>query len=477
MENFGRSCLSLFLLPFSLFSLLILAANPSFGQQRGASYEFSFRPDLWYNDVDGIQIGTRMSGRMRGTGEEGPHRLDASLLLGTWFPSNPFSWSVLWTEPIPSLSPFESEFNIQLLASAGEGIQSHGVSVNKRWQDPFDFRSYRELSLGYRLQERYDEEYALFPQLWSSGWKGLIQPEFHLQQQTPTGPYQLILSGQINTLDSFFYTVDAAVTRQFRLGGDWQLRSRLYFGHAGDDAPVEYLHFRSSGPEIGRLESRLTRAKGTVPVPWARSGTIHHAGGANIRGYTGQDIASAVALDPLLFRTVGALNLELDIPNPVQRMIRNQPYASEFVSLRTYLFTDGAVARGWGGPGGNGGPGGSDGSGGSGGPGGAGGSDGDPGAGGPGGSGGSGGGGSGGSVDGPGGGQGGSGSTGGGIGTRRNMADAGAGVAFSLNIPDHLGRHRGFVIRYEVPFWLSDPGSEPVWKWRHLVGFGATIHF
>src|SRR5690625_2965779 len=40
------------------------------------------------------------------------------------------------------------------------------------------------------------------------------------------------------------------------------------------------------------------------------------------------------------------------------------------------------------------------------------------------------------------------------------MADAGAGISLSFNIPDNYGKPRGFVLRYEVPFWLSEPGGK-----------------
>lgn len=65
-------------------------------------------------------------------------------------------------------------------------------------------------------------------------------------------------------------------------------------------------------------------------------------------------------------------------------------------------------------------------------------------------------------------------------------ADAGIGFQFSINIPDFLGKDRGFAIRYDMPFWLSDPdgltagnvqpGSEsPSFKFRGILGIGAVI--
>jgi hypothetical protein len=61
--------------------------------------------------------------------------------------------------------------------------------------------------------------------------------------------------------------------------------------------------------------------------------------------------------------------------------------------------------------------------------------------------------------------------------TNSILADAGAGFALSLNIPDYLGKPRGFVIRYDIPFWLSDPASGDSFEYRSLFGFGAIISF
>ena len=103
--------------------------------------------------------------------------------------------------------------------------------------------------------------------------------------------------------------------------------------------------------------------------------------------------------------------MEFDLPNPLQTAIRRSQVA-EFLSFRSYLFTDGAVAGGAAGVAGD-----------------------------------------------------------------SFYADAGAGLTLSLNIPDYQGRPRGFVIRYEVPFWLSDPMNGDAFSFRHLLGFGAIVTF
>lgn len=56
------------------------------------------------------------------------------------------------------------------------------------------------------------------------------------------------------------------------------------------------------------------------------------------------------------------------------------------------------------------------------------------------------------------------------------LFDAGVGLQFSFNIPDFLGKPRGFAIRYEVPFWISEPDAgDSNFEFRNLIGFGAVI--
>ncbi|HBX64809.1 MAG TPA: hypothetical protein DEG32_01100, partial [Balneolaceae bacterium] len=104
---------------FVIAFLLILI--PGIGLAQEDKYELEFAPDLWYNSVDGIRVGARVLGDMEGTFLDGPHRLDAGVWLGTSFPEMPVSYYATFTEPIPSLSDFGEEFNVQLKSSIRTG--------------------------------------------------------------------------------------------------------------------------------------------------------------------------------------------------------------------------------------------------------------------------------------------------------------------------------------------------------------------
>jgi hypothetical protein len=392
-----------------LILFFFLLPVTGFGQ---SGYDFSIRPDLWYNDVDGIRIGSFFEGRVAGTGHEGPHRLDGGFWIGTWIPSLPVSYRLTYTEPLTRYTENPNELNLQLHSSVREGYHSHGISINKRWESRQDFRVFWETGLVYSIEKRFDDEYVNFPLLWGDQWKGLIKPYLEHQKVTGVGIFNLNLNSNINSLDPFYYTVSINISQQVRLGGSWEFRIRGYGEMIDPDSPGEYRMTLSSGGQIHTLNSRMSRSKGTIPVQWVNRGFIHFSGGPNIRGYQQSDVESILNQDPRVFERIGAINIELDFPNPVQTSIRNIDQLSEFLSFRSYLFSDVAITSGHHET----------------------------------------------DLDG-------------------SFANLGAGLALTLNIPDFFGKPRGFVIRYESPFYLSDPAEEDRFRWRHLLGFGATITF
>ncbi|WP_340105030.1 hypothetical protein [Rhodohalobacter sp. 8-1] len=411
----------LFIIAGFLLSLCsILPAN----SQNSKSYEFIPAPDIWYNDVDGIRLGIRLKGQVPGTFEDGPHRLDAGLWLGTWFPDLPVSYYLSFTEPIPDWSDFGSEASVQAISSIRTGYSRHGIGFNKRWQQGFDERRYKEISLFNTYEKRFDKEYAAFPALWSDDDKLLTTLEINLQDNNALGYYTISLSGALQYANQNFGFGSVTAVQRVPFNENWGVKLRGFAGTSSASTAPEYLYARSTGPAVNTLSSGVTRAKGTIPQPWIESGNFHIAGGANLRGYTQSDVHSFLLdrcegcvfenPDDLridLFRSIAAVNAELDYPNPIKSLFNRIPYAADFITLRSYLFFDAGSTLG--------------------------------------------------SSD----------------SSDSIIADGGAGFALSLNIPDYLGKPRGFVIRYDIPFWVSNPDSGDPFEFRSLVGFGAVLSF
>ncbi|GAA5520753.1 hypothetical protein LQ318_03385 [Aliifodinibius salicampi] len=316
--------------------------------QDDRSYELLPAPDLWFNSVDGIRVGGRVRGQMSGTFGDGPHRLDAGIWLGTKIPTHPVSYYISLTEPIPSLSEFGSEANIRGRSSFRTGFQTHGLSFNKRWQKGFDETNYTELSLGMDAQRHFEESYLLYSQLWQQEWLFPISVNLLKTNDNRLGRYVFSISADANILGKYNNFSKAVITFKQRipLTESVTLNSHLFTGLATTNTAPEHLFSRSFKTGRKWMNSGWTRARGTIPPSWMQSGNIQVTGDANLRGYTHQDIDLLNERTAPLYTSFSAVNLELDYPNPLNKVIKTIPVAGEFIELHSYLFFDTGTSLG-----------------------------------------------------------------------------------------------------------------------------------
>lgn len=395
-----------------LMITITLIPEKSTAQSESGSYEILPAPDIWYNSVDGVRVGVRVVGQQSGTFGDGPHRLNAGLWLGTKFPDNPVSYYLKFTEPIPALSDFGSEANISLETSYRTGFQDHEINFNKRWQPGFDELNYRELSVGFRAEHRFNSDYLFYGQLWQDQWLYIASANFNIHDEGSLGRYVFSISADGNFAGpaNEFLRSEVAFHQQIDLSGNFLLYTRLYSGFATEESAREYLFTHSLKPARFWMDRGLTRARGTIPPNWMAHGNIQVTGGPALRGYNNQDIQTLNAGLAPLYTSLSSINLELDYPNPLDRGIRNIPILGEFMNLRSYLFFDAGTSLGFT------------------------------------------------SFE-----------------EDRVLSDAGLGFLFSINIPDFLGKPRGLAIRYDLPLWLSNPGTEDSFAFRNVIGIGAVI--
>ena len=399
---------------YILLILLIIGSvypNESVAQEN-SSYEFLPAPDLWYNSIDGVRVGVRIRGQVPGTFGDGPHRLNAGLWLGTNIPDYPVSYYLRFTEPIPSISDFGNEGNISLESLYRTGFQQHGITFNKRWQTGFNELNYKELSIGFRAEDRFDLEYLFYQQLWQNQWLYIAHAAVDITNVNGFGRYAFSISADANlggNTDPFFRSA-MTLRQKITLGDRFSLSGRLYSGIASNNTAPEYLFTRSFRSARNWMDNGLTRARGTIPPAWMEIGNIQVTGGPNLRGYLKSDIRTLNNGIAPLYTSLSTLNLELNYPNPVEKVLKDIPVVGGVIDLRSYLFFDSGTSLGLTR-----------------------------------------------------------------FEQDRVLSDAGLGFLFSVNIPDYLGKNRGLVLRYDMPLWLSHFGNESAFKFRQLFGIGASI--
>jgi len=401
------------------FSLAVLIYTPEIAAQKTSGYTLKFAPDAWYNDVDGVRAGLRFRGETQGSFDGGPHRLDGGLWLATWIPEYPVSYFLNFTEPIPALSEIAAESSMGVKSSISTGYSSHLIQFQKRWQPGINEFVNRKFTAGFAQEKLFEDKYRPFPGLWQNEWKSMLHASFVLNGKNGSGNYQLATAFIQNVNNDAGKFAQWTGELQYKTGDSkkFNLSGRIFATLSGDDTAPEMLYTSSMSPAIHWLESGLTRAKGTIPDPWLDAGSIQVAGGANIRGYLNRDIEALNRGENPLFTHVAALNLELGYPNPINRYLKNMRIIGDLINFKSYTFFDGGIFKS--------------------------------------------------EMNAP---------------ASINFDDTqerfngGLGFMLSLNIPDFLGRPRGFILRYELPLWLSDPenGNNKI-KFRQLVGLGAVI--
>ena len=389
------------------------------------NYELIPAPDLWYNSVDGVRVGVRLKGQVPGSFNDGPHRLDFGLWLGTNFPEDPVSYYLSYTEPLAS-SSFGDETAVRLISSIRTGYHHHGIGLQRRYQKGFNERVYNRGALFAEVRRRYDLAYAQFIQLWQTNWLSMLRGEVEVSRINTLGrmitshhfalhvPEVLGADGYGNT----FLRYQGDVQQQWEISELFSIDGRAFLGIASTNTPPEYRFSRSMASAVDWMDRGLTRAEGTIPQNWLESGNIQVAGGPNLRGYLSQDIAllsQNTLVNPfnsIYLENIASVNLELNYPNPIDRYFSEIPIVGSFISMQSYLFFDAGTS----------------------------------------------------------------------LGLTANeldqlLADAGLGFHFTLNIPDYLGNPRGFMIRYDLPFWVSQPGNEQSFAFRNVLAIGAIISF
>ena len=361
-----KKLMALKLLPMLLFSVLIL---PALSHQAAAQiisserYEVGIAPDLWFNSVDGIIVGARFRGEDPRTFLDGPHRIRAGIWLGTRLPDHPVSYAFSYAHPIAAITDVNSEGGIRLSSSMRTGLHLHEAGLHKRWQPGFDEFVSTEAGFHAGLYKRFDFDYLLYEALWQENSVAYLRSELKRRDRNRLGRWTLAFSGMTglpaSTNDPFigfsgqaeerpellgqeglFGLAQLEWVQQAEVGSGFHVRSRVFGGASTDAVPQEHRFMTSDAAAFEWHNSAFTRARGSIPVSWMRSGWIHVPGGPGLRGYTFRTTDLLEAGLPAWSQHAMAWNLEFGFPNPVNNYFARIPYAGDLLKLDSYLFFD-----------------------------------------------------------------------------------------------------------------------------------------
>lgn len=398
-----------------LIFLFVLVAATSAEMMAQGRYSVSLAPDAWYNSIDGVRLGLRLRGQMAGTFGDGPHRLDAGLWLGSKLPKDPVSYYVSLTEPIPAYSDFGSEASVEGYSSIRDGHHMHGFVASKRWQRGFNEQEYSHIRISGNYAQRYDTRYALIPGLWQSRPVYTIEPVFKYRKSSEW-------LGEVS--QTAHMTVGSYMRPQtdafFQLELDHQSRMAL-----GSGFVLGHRVFMGFSGDSTPIERRYRLSSGKAYDDLV-SGITRSRG---ILPQAGVDAGWVHSADGPNIRGYGRYEMDRAVDGTpstfanVSALNLEMDFSNPVTWLLSRVPVLGGVLNsrmyaftdhGM-------------------------------------------------SFD---------------EGARDLKSNAGLGFSVGLNIPDYLGRNRTLSLRYDVPAWISDPGSESTpWKYRSVLGIWSVINW
>ena len=259
-------------------------------------YELNLRPDIWYNDYDGIKLGFHINGDYMNY----HHKVDASVWLNTAFLQdynyndyyqneyNPFSYRFNYNT---GLDKFSKHTDITLHSRLLDGLNLNKIKLKK-----YDYSKknmfYASFKSLYRANES-DLRYTNY-KVWESekfnntatfGWT------HSYKYKGGDGKLNLELTSSTIGSDYDYSKVVLTSVHKSKLG-KLQLNTRLFgqYGSGTNWAGESRLNLAGANSEE-LMENKFTRSEGFIPNQWLGYGSstnhFQMSGGLNLRGYAG----------------------------------------------------------------------------------------------------------------------------------------------------------------------------------------------
>jgi hypothetical protein len=355
MDNYKRPGMKLSPLSRTLKFEHYIANTPSWKK-----YHMFYRPDFWWNAVDGIKAGIHFDGSFMNYLRK---------LHGTvWFNTRVLSYTQYrpfegqgWFDdrsPIDYTLRYDNVFK-KISHKIGWGIDSryidgfarHSIYASYKINDQSQFKM--QAVTQFRKRE-LNRDYLLFPDEWSSfttagklnsKQNAFLQLFFDHRYKCMRG--NGLLRMQLRTPLTYNYAFLQGEVVQNNTWRKLDFKTRLFARYGiGNDLPQESVLFMQGANPEEMMESKWVRSQGIAPrdlsgMSKTDFSNIHMGGGLNLRGYTGY-YAIDEDEDGNLFlnykgKSGAAVNMEIDF----DRLFRIRPkYIRDYFHLDAYLFGD-----------------------------------------------------------------------------------------------------------------------------------------
>ena len=315
-------------------------------------YELNWRPDIWYNEVDGLKGGIHFDGSYL----DYKHQFH----LTAWYNSQvldqfdeeeslniddpnrlPVNFNAWYKTPLTGISH-------DLFIKAGgrilDGLYRGHFGFEKSWgnQDKLDLNF--QVSLRPNQEDR---DYLLYPLQWETDqWNNNLELTYHHNYNYFNGKGDMELGFQTSALgsDYDFTRLNLTVKNENYLD-KLVINTRTHFEYSlgNNIAPQSQLYLAGSRP-AKMMDNKFTRSRGFFPNDWLGYGDntnhFHYGGGLNLRGYAGYLApfeANNTQYQTFKGTAGGALNAEIEFDQYFNVRLGS---LSRYFDFDTYLFGD-----------------------------------------------------------------------------------------------------------------------------------------
>jgi hypothetical protein len=261
-------------------------------------YELFYRPDLWFNNYDGVKAGVHFNGNYLNYF----HVFDANV----WFNT------ALLQQPLPAgaeINKFDLvSFRFNYKTATDKFLKRSDIFLSTRFLDGL-----MNYSLGFEFKDKSQKTqwyvffksmlrpqassltYLLYPGEWNDNmYNNTLNLGFNHTYNYRHGSGFLNMAMRTSAFGSNYDYSSLSLTQVNRhdLGKKFKFSSRLFVQYmTGTNVASESALYLAGGNPEEMMENKFTRSTGFVPQDWLGYGpTTNHfqyGGGLNLRGYSG----------------------------------------------------------------------------------------------------------------------------------------------------------------------------------------------
>ncbi len=313
--------------------------NMQLGPLSFRKYTASYRPDFWFNSVDGVKVGAKLSGHYFGF----KHKFNAKFWYNTGLGANQSDVVVeerdLFSYQVDYATNLATHTEIEFESRWIDGWAYHKAGINRNLP-----RGKFELDVA--SANRLNSSYLMYSEFANAGIDNWVNLKLTRNYKQVNGGGSLTFSGQAPILysDYSYASVTAELLNQQNVK-KMVLKTRVFAQLIdGSSIAPEAMLQLSGANTYDLMDNRYTRSIGWLTpnqLLHSRDGNnIHQGGGLNLRGYSGVATTNVSNGDPY-FSFAGskgaAINAELDFGNYINPKLGK---LGRVIQVNPYLFSD-----------------------------------------------------------------------------------------------------------------------------------------